>query len=145
MNNLQLEIIYWNLSSALEVAKYFNIQLLTQQTRKSNSTSHNCSIDSIRCEDEQQFDQFDVFDQLNQFDQPNQFENNFNQFNNQSFNNQPNSISNTQSNQKQIFNELFDKELKIKQNGYNGQTERTYFEAGYQELGGLMDDLFYSL
>ncbi|CAL6096608.1 Hypothetical_protein [Hexamita inflata] len=42
MNNLQLEIIYWNLSSALEVAKYFNIQLLTQQTRKSNSTSHNC-------------------------------------------------------------------------------------------------------
>ncbi|CAL6080598.1 Hypothetical_protein [Hexamita inflata] len=47
MNNLQLEIIYWNLSSALEVAKYFNIQLLTQQTRKSNSTSHNC----IRCLD----------------------------------------------------------------------------------------------
>ncbi|CAL6093756.1 Conserved_hypothetical protein [Hexamita inflata] len=43
MNNLQLEIIYWNLSSALEVAKYFNIQLLTQQTRKSNSTSHNCT------------------------------------------------------------------------------------------------------
>ncbi|CAL6102008.1 Hypothetical_protein [Hexamita inflata] len=42
MNNLQLEIVYWNLSSALEVAKYFNIQLLTQQTRKSNSTSHNC-------------------------------------------------------------------------------------------------------
>ncbi|CAL6053880.1 Hypothetical_protein [Hexamita inflata] len=44
MNNLQLEIIYWNLSSALEVAKYFNIQLLTQQTRKSNSTSHNCKL-----------------------------------------------------------------------------------------------------
>ncbi|CAL6097661.1 Hypothetical_protein [Hexamita inflata] len=47
MNNLQLEIIYWNLSSALEVAKYFNIQLLTQQTRKSNSTSHNCNIEDF--------------------------------------------------------------------------------------------------
>ncbi|CAL6044505.1 DNA_mismatch repair protein MutL [Hexamita inflata] len=44
MNNLQLEIVYWNLSSALEVAKYFNIQLLTQQTRKSNSTSHTCTV-----------------------------------------------------------------------------------------------------
>ncbi|CAL6066151.1 Kinase [Hexamita inflata] len=52
MNNLQLEIIYWNLSSALEVAKYFNIQLLTQQTRKSNSTSHNCTK-FINQEDEQ--------------------------------------------------------------------------------------------
>ncbi|CAL6052726.1 Hypothetical_protein [Hexamita inflata] len=55
MNNLQLEIIYWNLSSALEVAKYFNIQLLTQQTRKSNSTSHNCIDDIELGENAQQF------------------------------------------------------------------------------------------
>ncbi|CAL6037992.1 Hypothetical_protein [Hexamita inflata] len=53
MNNLQLEIIYWNLSSALEVAKYFNIQLLTQQTRKSNSTSHNCISNLIKALEEQ--------------------------------------------------------------------------------------------
>ncbi|CAL6078625.1 Hypothetical_protein [Hexamita inflata] len=121
-------------------------QLIQQRKQLSEQILHykqRPSIDSIRCEDEQQFDQFDVFDQLNQFDQPNQFENNFNQFNNQSFQNQPNSISNTH--QQTQFNELFDKELKTKQNGYNGQTERTYFEAGYQELGGLMDDLFYSL
>ncbi|CAL6050263.1 Hypothetical_protein [Hexamita inflata] len=119
-------------------------QLIQQRKQLSEQILHykqRPSIDSIRCEDEQQFDQFDVFDQfdqLNQFDPPNQFENNFNQFNNQSFN-QPNSNTHQQTK----FNELFDRELKTKQNG-NVQTERTYFEA-YQELGGLMDDLFYSL